>query len=434
MVESSEGIPLGLLFGGLLVLILFSAFFSGSETALMALNRYRLRHLAEQGHPGAKRAKRLLERPDRLIGLILLGNNLVNIVLTQLATYVGYVLFGDAGIAITTGLLTLVLLIFGEVAPKTLGALHSERLAFPAAWVYTPLLKLMLPLVWSINLLANSVLRLFGVPKETNAGQALSREELRSVLSEASGLIPRKHQRMLLSILDLEQTTVEDIMIPRNEVVGIDLEDDWADVVAQLRNASYTRLPVYRGSIDQVEGFLHMRKVLPLLLEEEFSREDLENTLREPYFIPESTSLNRQLLNFQRQRRRMGLVVDEYGEIKGLVTLEDLLEEIVGEFTTDPAWLARDILPQEDGTYLVDGAVHVRDLNRALGWELHSDGPRTINGLILEHMEFIPEPGTSMLIDGYPVEVVQTKANAVKTVRIGARLPRYQESAEDDQG
>lgn len=428
-----DDIPIGLLFAALVVLLLLSAFFSGSETALMALNRYRLRHLADQGHSGARRAQMLLERPDRLIGLILLGNNLVNILITQLATFLGYRLYGDAGIAIATGVLTLVILIFAEVAPKTLGALHSEQVAYPAAYVYRPLLSLLYPLVWFVNLLANSVLRMLGVSKRGGATHALSREELKTVLTEAGGLIPRKHQKMLLSILDLENTTVEDIMVPRNEIVGIDLEDDWDEIVDQLRNSAYTRMPVYRGGIDNVVGFLHMRKVLPLLLEEEFDRNDLEATLREPYFIPESTSLNRQLLNFQREKRRIGLVVDEYGDIQGLVTLEDLLEEIVGEFTTDPAALARDIHPQEDGTYLVDGSVHVRELNRALGWDLHTDGPRTINGLVLEHMEFIPEPGTSMLIDGYPIEIVQSKSNAVKTVRIGPRLPRYRAGGQTEE-
>lgn len=426
-----DDIPIGLLFTVLVILLLFSAFFSGSETALMALNRYRLRHLSEQGHPGAKRAQRLLDRPDRLIGLILLGNNFVNILITQVATYIGYRLYGDAGIAIATGVLTFMILIFAEVAPKTLAALHSEKLAYPAAFVYTPLLTLLYPLVWLVNLLANSVLRISGVKQPAAAAQALSREELKTVLNEAGGLIPRKHQKMLLSVLDLENTTVDDIMVPRNEISGIDLADDWDEIVEQLTHSAYTRLPVYRGSIDQVEGFIHMRKVLPLLLSEELSREDLEQALREPYFIPESTSLNRQLLNFQRQKRRIGLVVDEYGEIKGLVTLEDLLEEIVGEFTTDPSGFNRDIHPQDDGSYLVDGSVHLRELNRALGWEFHTDGPRTVNGLVLEHMEFIPEPGTSMLIDGYPVEILQSKSNGVKTVRISPRLRRYTEANQE---
>ncbi|HDP89768.1 MAG TPA: HlyC/CorC family transporter [Thioalkalivibrio sp.] len=420
-----DQIPLGFLFGGLFVLFLFSGFFSGSETALMSLNRYRLRHLADQGHPGAMRAQRLLSQPDRLIGLILLGNNLVNIVITQLATFIGLRLYGDAGIAIATGLLTLALLIFAEVAPKTVGALHSEKIAFPAAFVYVPLLVVSYPLVWLVNLFANSILRVFGLHDAGGPGQALSREELRSVVAEAGSLIPRRHRKMLLGILDLEKITVEDIMIPRKDIVGIDLEEDWDKVVEQIRQSSYTRLPVYRGSIDNVLGFLHLRKVMDLILSDELTREHVEVNLREPYFIPESTPLNQQLLNFQKKRRRIGLVVDEYGDIQGLVTLEDLLEEIVGEFTTAPGDYGRDVHEQDDGSYLVDGGVHIRAINRALGWELPTEGPRTLNGLVLEHMESIPEPGTSFLIAGYPIEVLQVKNNAIKTLRLRDRLPQY---------
>jgi Mg2+/Co2+ transporter CorB len=426
-----DEIPIGLLFAVLIALLFCSAFFSGSETALMALNRYRLRHLAQQGHPGARRAQYLLSRPDRLIGLILLGNNFVNILITQLATLIGYRLYGNLGIAIAGGVLTLVILILAEVAPKTLAALHSERVAYPSAFVYVPLLTVLQPVVWTVNLLANSVLRLFRVPEAAAGSQALSREELRTVVREAGSLIPRRHQHMLISILDLEKATVEDIMVPRNEIVGIDLEDEWDDIVQQIIRSSYTRVPVFRSSIDNVEGFLHLRNVLPLIHDEDFQREDLEGVLREASFIPEGTPLNRQLLNFQRERRRMGLVVDEYGEIMGLVTLEDLLEEIVGEFTNDPSDFAQDVTPQQDGSYLVDGGTHIRDLNRVFGMHLRSDGPRTVNGLVLEHMEAIPEPGTTLLIDGYPVEIVQSKNNAVKTVRIKPRLAHYQ--AEDEQ-
>lgn len=414
--------PLGILFATLAILFLLSAFFSGSETALIALNRYRLRHLARSGHPGARRAQGLLDQPDRLIGLILLGNNFVNILITQLATYIGYRIYGDLGIAIATGALTLLLLIFAEVAPKTLAALHSERIAFPAAYVYVPLLKVAYPLVWTVNLIANALLRLLGVTTGGAPTQALSREELRTVVTEAGSLIPRRHQGMLLSILDLEQATVEDIMLPRNEIVGIDLDEDWDEIMDELTNSIYTRLPVYRGGIDHVLGIVHLRRILPPLLKGELTREGLETAIREAYFIPEGTNLNRLLLNFQREKRRIGLVVDEYGDIQGLVTLEDLLEEIVGEFTTDPGSYSRDIQPQTDGSFVVDGSAHIREIDRALDWDLPTDGPRTINGLILEHMEFIPEPGTSLMINGYPIEIIQTKNNQVKTVRMRPRL------------
>ncbi|MEJ2630355.1 MAG: HlyC/CorC family transporter [Acidihalobacter sp.] len=413
------------LFGLLLILlVLVSSFFSGTETALMSLNRYRLRHLAESGHPGAIRAQRLLSKPDRLIGLILLGNNLTNILITQLATYIGYTLFGEAGIAIATGVLTFGLLIFAEVAPKTLAALHAERVAFPAAFVYVPLLIAVYPLVWLVNLMANSILRLIGVSADDTEAQPMSREELRSVVNQAGGLIPRRHQKMLLGLLDLDKATVEDIMVPRNEIVGIDLDEPWDEIIEQLSHTSYTRLPVYHGDIDRIIGIIHIRHVFALAQSGRLDRETLETELRPPYFIPEGTSLNQQLLNFQSERRRIGLVVDEYGDIQGLVTLEDLLEEVVGEFTTDPTAHSRDIHPQADGSFMIDGSTHIREINRTLGWRLPTRGPRTLNGLLLEYLEMIPEPGTSVLINGYPMEIVQTKNNAVRTVRARQRLPQ----------
>jgi len=426
-----DSIPLGFLFSLLVFLFFLSAFFSGSETALMSLNRYRLRHLADEGNKAAALAQRLLDKPDRLIGLILLGNNFVNILITQLATIIGLRLYGDAGIAIATGVLTFMLLIFAEVAPKTLAALHSEKVAFPAAIIYTPLLTVTYPLVWAVNLIANNLLRVMGLPVESGSDTALSREELRTVVNEASSLIPGKHRTMLLGILDLEKVTVEDIMVPRNEVNGLDLDDEWEDIVEQITRSPYTRLPVYRGSLDNIIGFLHLRKILHPMLRGELTPETLQQTLREVMYIPEGTSLNRQLLNFQRDRRRIGLVVDEYGDILGLVTMEDLLEEIVGEFTTDPSGYSKHIIPQEDSTWLVDGSTHVREINRTLGWELSTDGPRTLNGIIIEHLEFIPEPGTTLLLEGHPVEVIKTQDNAIQRVRISPRLDQFDSEDED---
>jgi len=426
-----DSIPLGFLFSLLVFLFFLSAFFSGSETALMSLNRYRLRHLADEGNKAAALAQRLLDKPDRLIGLILLGNNFVNILITQLATIIGLRLYGDAGIAIATGVLTFMLLIFAEVAPKTLAALHSEKVAFPAAIIYTPLLTVTYPLVWAVNLIANNLLRVMGLPVESGSDTALSREELRTVVNEASSLIPGKHRTMLLGILDLEKVTVEDIMVPRNEVNGLDLDDEWEDIVEQITRSPYTRLPVYRGSLDNIIGFLHLRKILHPMLRGELTPETLQQTLREVMYIPEGTSLNRQLLNFQRDRRRIGLVVDEYGDILGLVTMEDLLEEIVGEFTTDPSGYSKHIIPQEDSTWLVDGSTHVREINRTLGWELPTDGPRTLNGIIIEHLEFIPEPGTTLLLEGHPVEVIKTQDNAIQRVRISPQLDQFDSKDED---
>ena len=415
-----DQIPLSVLFGALAFLIILSAFFSGSETGLMTLNRYRLRHLVRARHPAAIRAQKLLERPDRLIGLILLGNNFVNILASTLTAVIAVRLIGEAGLVIGAALLTLVILIFAEVTPKTLAALHPERVAFPAAFIYGPLLWLMYPFVWVVNSIANALLKIIGVRPEESSADALSQEELRTVVLEAGAMIPKRHQDMLLNILDLEKVTVEDIMIPRKEVTGINLEDDWNTIVRQITSSQYTRLPVFRDSIDNVVGFIHLRKVLPLLKRNRLDKQTLENLIKEPLFVPENTPLNRQLLNFQRERRRVGLVVDEYGDIQGLVTLEDILEEVVGEFTTDPLTSSRDCIPEEDGSFLVSGTTNVRDLNRALDMELPTDGPKTLNGLVLEYLEDIPEPGTSVLLAGYPIDIVQTKGNLVKTLRVHA--------------
>ncbi len=418
-------IPTGALLGVLLVLIALSGFFSGSETGLMTLNRYRLRHRAREGHRAARRTQALLERPDRLIGLILLGNNFINILASSIATLIAIRVWGEAGITLAAMILTFVILIFAEVAPKTMAALHPERLAFPAAWVYTPLLRILYPVVWVINSLANGLLRLIGVVMLADSGQSLSREELRTVVNESGTRLPPRHRQMLVGVLDLEQVTVEDIMIPRNEMVGIDLDEPWEDILEQLVNSPYTRLPAYHGTIDHLAGFVHLRRLIPLLSRDELTRERLEQNLQDPYYIPENTPLNKQLLNFQKSRRRIGVLVDEYGDIRGLVTLEDILEEIVGEFTTDPAAYNKHIHPEQDGSYLVDGSAHVREVNRALHLDLPTDGPRTLNGLILEYLEMIPEPGTSLLIAGYPIEIIQTKDNAVRKTRIQPGMRRH---------
>lgn len=404
------------------VLLVLSAFFSGSETALMALNRYRLRHLANRGHRGAHLAQSLLEKPDRLIGLILLGNNIVNLVASPLAAYIGFRLYGDVGVFSATVLFIISVLIFAEVAPKTLAATHPEKFAFPASYIYTPLQYVTYPVVLLINAIANSLLRLCGIDLKASELSLLSREELRTVVQEAGGLIPRAHQNMLIGILDLESITVEDIMIPRNEVLGVDIDTDWETIRSQIVNATFTRMPVYHENLDNIVGFLHLRKIFRRIVEDEISLEELKQNVREPYFIPEGTSLNKQLLNFQREKRRIALVVDEYGDIQGLVTLEDLLEEIVGEFTNDPATLSTEIHPQEDGSYVIDGSTNVRDINKALQWELQDDGPRTINGLVLEHLETLPETGTSVLIDGHPIEIVRMLNNSIRTVRIQPKV------------
>ncbi|MCB1867297.1 MAG: HlyC/CorC family transporter [Gammaproteobacteria bacterium] len=413
-----------LLFTILTLLIMLSAFFSGSETALMTLNRYRLKHLAKQGHRGAKRASRLLERPDRLIGLILLGNNLVNILASSLSTIIALRLGGEAAIAIAAGLLTLVILIFAEVTPKTLAALHPERLAFPAAFIYIPLLKFSYPLVWLVNFFANGMLKGVGVSPEGKEGQTLSKEELRTVVAEAGALIPQKHQKMLINILDLEKIRVEEIMIPRNEIDGIDLEDGEDKINRQLQNSPYTLMPVFDGGIDHIVGMLHLRNVMRPLAKGDLNKDQIRKLCDPPYFIPEGTSLNTQLIHFQRSRRRVGMIVDEYGDLLGLLTLADLLEEIVGEFTTDPSDTTPDIQPQDDGSYLIAGNANLKELVHTLHWELPLDGPRTVNGLITEYLETIPTSGTSLLLEGYHVEILQTQENAVKLVRFFPKKPK----------
>lgn len=423
-----EAIPLSVLFGVLIFLILLSAFFSSSETGLMTLNRYRLRHLARANHAGAKRAQKLLERPDRLIGLILLGNNFVNVLASALTTMIALRLGGEPAIAVGAGILTLVILVFAEVTPKTLAALNPERVAFPAAFIYGPLLWLLYPLVWAVNMIANGLLRLLRVHPEDSSTDALSQEELRTVVLEAGAMIPKRHQDMLLNIIDLEKVTVEDIMVPRKEITGVDLDDDWDDIIDQMTSSQYTRILVFHGNIDQVVGFIHLRRVLPLLMRNELDRDTLESMIKEPLFIPENTPLNRQMLNFQRERRRIGLVVDEYGDIQGLATLEDILEEVIGEFTTDPSTSIRDFTPEEDGSFLVNGSVTIRELNRALHLDLPTGGPKTLNGVVLEYLEDIPEPGTSLLLSGYPVEIIRTKGNRVKTLRLYTK--RHKAAAE----
>ncbi len=416
---------LGVLFAALAALLILAAFFAGSETALMRLNRYRLRHRAAEGHRGSRLAEALLARPDRLIGLILLLSTLVNVVTPMLVGFIALRLGGEFLIAFGASALALVLLIFCEVAPKTFGALHPERLALPAAYIYTPLLLLLYPFVWATNLLANGVLRLFGVARE-QAAHSLSSEELRTVVAEAGAMIPRRHQQMLVSILDLENATVEDIMVPRNEIVGIDVDDDWDRVMEQLRQIQHTRLPVYAGDIDRIIGVLHMKQVVHELARGGFDRAAMIQAAgaRDAYFVPSGTALNTQLLNFQRSKRRIAFVVDEYGDIQGLITIDDILEEIVGEFTTDPATMMhKDVHAEADGSFVASASATIRALNRSMRWNLPVDGPKTLNGLIVEFLETIPEPGTTLKLADYTLEVLQTGDNAIKTVRVRPPAP-----------
>ena len=416
-----DDVPLAALFGVLVVLLLLSAFFSGSETALMSLNRYQMRHKSRAGHRGARLAETLLKRPDRLIGLILLGNNLANFSAASLVAIIALKLGGPPAVAIATLILALVVLIFSEAAPKTLAALHPERIAYPAALIYYPLLKITYPIVWVTNIISNGVLYLFGVREHDADAQSLTGEELRTVVFEATARISRKYRSMLISILDLEKVTVDDVMVPHNEIVGIDLDDSNEEIVAVIEKSEHTRLPVYRDNIDNVVGLLHLRRLANIAHLQKFDKHIIEELVIEPYYVPEGTPLSTQLVQFQKLRQRIALVVDEYGDIQGIVTLEDILEEIVGEFTTDPSNDDNDIVQESQNSFLVDGTANIREMNRAMDWTLPTDGPKTLSGLIVEYLETIPEPGTDLTIEGYPIEIVKTSENRVMTARIYTR-------------
>jgi len=397
----------------------------------MSLNRYRLKHLVKNKHRAARLTQALLDKPDRLIGLILIGNNFVNILAASIATVICVRLWGNMGYAIATGALTLIILVFAEITPKTLAALHPEKIAFPASYILTPLYRLFHPVIWLVISLTNSLLKLLGVDIDEARDDRINSEELKIIVNEAGALIPKSHQKMLLSILDLEKVTVEDIMIPRSEISGINLEDDLDNVFEQLKSAMHTRLPVFKNDIDNVVGFLHARQVIKLIAKDEdhLSQETIEQAMTPVNFVPEGTPLNTQLLNFQRKKSRIGLVIDEYGDIQGLVTLEDILEEIVGEFTTDFAALSKDIQIEKNGSIIIDGSATIREINRSLNWKIPTDGPKTLNGIILEHMESIPQAGTGLRLSGYPMEILQIKSNMIKSVRIWPEL--YKETKND---
>jgi Mg2+/Co2+ transporter CorB len=408
-----------MLFGILAVMLVLSAFFAGSETSLMSLNRYRLRHLVKLKHSSAIKTQNLLQRPDRILGLILLCNNFVNNFAASIATVIAIKLYAneEAVVAIATGILTIVMLICSEVTPKTLAAIRPEQLAFPAAWIYTPLLKVFYPVVWLINLFVNLLLRIVGVDVKKNRHDALNKDELKSIISDAESLMPVRYQKMLMGILELESATVEDIMTPRNEIIGIDLELPIEDIIARIKTSPHTRLPVYKTSIDRIIGFIHLRKILLLINQEDFDKQTIINCLDKPSFIPESTPVHNQMHRFKHERIRIGLVVDEYGDVQGLVTLDDLLQEIVGELITEDVA----VRTQGDGSHLVDANVTIRELNRVMQWSLPTEGPKTLNGLIIEFMETIPETGTSIKLHGYPLEIINRDENSVKLVKF---LPR----------
>lgn len=409
--------PLGLLFSILCTLLIFSAFFSSSETGMMSLNRYRLKHLLKSGHRGAARASELLSRPDRLIGLILIGNNLVNFIAASIATVIAIRLWGESGALVAAVSLTLVVLIFAEVTPKTIAALHPERIAFPATVLLLPMMKIFQPVVIALNAITNGLLRLLGVDPSAGSDENVSSEELRTIVTEAGRLIPPRHRGMLLNILDLEEVSVDDIMVPRNEVYGIDLDHCDEEILRCIQTSSHTRLPVWREDINNIVGVLHMRSASRVMTINGIDRAALESEMEAPYFVPESTPLHTQLMNFQKKKSPFAVVVDEYGEVVGVAALEDILEEIVGEFTSNLSDSADSIFPQRDGSFIIDGGANIREINKALEWGLPTDGPKTLSGLILEYLELFPDANAGLTIDSYRLEILELEGNVVRMVR-----------------
>jgi len=399
----------------MVLLLCSSAYFSGTETAMMAINRYRLKHLVKKKHRAARISNKLLRYPDRLLGVILIGNNLVNFTAATIATIIGMRLFGDTGVLLAPWVLTATFLVFAEVAPKTLAAERPERWAFKAVYVLEPIQRLLVIPVKMVNLLSNAIVRLF-LKNEPAQSDSLSTDELRTVVNEGAKGVGER-QNMMVRLLDLEQVSVNDIMIPRGEIEAIDIDSEMNEIVEVASNSQYNLLPIYKESINNIIGILHLRRLARFMGSNEFTKSDLMQLTREPYYIPEATSLDKQLIRFQAEKQRIALVVDEYGELQGLVTLEDILEEIVGEFTSDFSANIPEILPQDDDSFVIDGGALLRDINRALDWELPISGPKTLNGLVLEHLETIPEENLCIQINDYQIETLQLSDNMVKNLK-----------------
>jgi Mg2+/Co2+ transporter CorB len=413
-----DAIPMSTLFAALFIFLIVSAFFSISETSMMALNRYRLKHLTQSGHRGARLASDLLANTDKFLGVVLLGNNVINAASALLVGEIARRYLGDSQFAllIATGAAAFAILVFSEVTPKVIGAAYPERIALPSSYVLTPLLRATRPVVWFVNLFVQGLLRLMWL-KPGSGEHKLSVEELRMLVLEA-GYIPHKHQSILINLFDLEAITVDDVMVPRSQIEAFDLEAPLEDITQQISTAYHRRLLAYKSQLDEVIGTLRVRDALNLMQQGDLNKDRLREIIRELHFVPSGTPLFSQLQNFQEHQDRVCLVVDEYGELMGLVTLEDILEEIVGEFTTQSPLQSRGLFRQEDGSYLVEGGTLLRQLNRKLGFRFPLDGPKTLNGLILEHLRDIPEPNTSVKIAGYPLEIVQTQDRVVKSVRV----------------
>mgnify|MGYP003311166168 FL=1 len=408
-------IPLWILLASIAFLVLMSAFFSGSETSMMAINRYRLKHLVKEKNKSAKRVSRLLEKTDRLLGVILIGNNFTHTLSTALATVVAIRIWSDNAVLAVTVFMTIIMIIFAEVMPKTIAALKPESIAFPSSYLLKPLSKILSPLITLVSYISNNVTKLMGIDLDNANKDELKPEELRTLL-QTSG-VPKRQEEMLMGIFDMDNLSVNDVMIPKNEIIGIDLNDEIKDIVKQLQEIDFTYVPCYEDTIDNIQGFLSLNKKAEFLGSETKSIRSLKDELREPLFVPENTPLYKQLANFQSSGRRVGLIVDEYGDIEGIITLRSILEIIVGEITTESIE-RMDIMPQADGSYLVDGSMMIREVNRRLEWELPTEGPKTLSGLILEEIQTIPDTNVGLSIENYRIETVLIKDNVIKLAKV----------------
>ncbi len=400
----------------LFILLLLSAFLSGSETSLMSVNRYKLKHRFKLGDKSAEKVNFLVSNPDKTLGLILLLNNFVNILASAISTLIAVELYGQAGVAISVFALTIVILIFAEVTPKTFAALHPDKIAYPISWIFYILMKIFYPLVIVINFVSKSLLGLFGVRSEYVNQELLTKDEIKFIVKESSDRIPKSHEEMIVNMLDLEKVKVEDAMIPRGELIAVDIELDIDKITKSILNCRHTRIPIYKNEFNTLLGFLHKRKIIEMLVDGDITKEKIINNINPPYFIPEDTSLTSQLIEFKKERKRIGFVVDEYGDVKGVVTLDDILEEIVGNYknTTEDNGISK----LSDEVYMIDGAVQIREINKILNWKIPENVAKTINGFILESLENIPAKGVIFDRDGYTYEIIEVSNNFVNNVKV----------------
>lgn len=404
------------LFFVLFILLLLSAFFSGAETSLMSVNRYKLKHKHKLGDNSANKVNFLVTNPEKTLGLILLLNNFVNILASAISTLIAIKIYGEAGVAISVVVLTIIILIFAEVTPKTFAALYADKIAYPVSLLLYPLIKVFYPIVILINFISKIILSMFGIKTEKINRELLTKDEIKLIVKESSHRIPKNHEDMIVNMIDLEKVKVEDAMIPRNELVAVDIEDDLEKISKKILNCKHTRIPIYKKELNKLLGFLHKRKVIDILIENKMTKENILKQISPSYFIPEDTSLTSQLINFKKQKKRIGFVVDEYGDVKGVVTLDDILEEIVGEF--DENAKNDGIIKINSQTYIIDGAIQIREINKSLDWEIPETAAKTINGYILECLENIPTQGETFDSEGYLFEIVEMSNNFVKNVKV----------------